>query len=104
TRKIDDGSVVHDGGAPLDGGLCRNNKPTRCTAVIQTAQTPDSAITPSRSAPLAEGCLIRSFVTSSPPFQDGLTPHLDIGRCEGETRRDCGWKCEENKKRIVFYG
>ncbi|MGJ8561649.1 MAG: transposase, partial [Litorimonas sp.] len=25
--------------------LCRNNKPTRCTAVIQTAQTPDSAIT-----------------------------------------------------------
>ncbi|WP_292269302.1 hypothetical protein, partial [Marivita sp.] len=45
TRKIDDGSVVHDGGAPLDGGLCRNNKPTRCTAVIQTAQTPDSAIT-----------------------------------------------------------
>ncbi|MFV0335194.1 MAG: hypothetical protein ACK5JR_14125 [Tropicimonas sp.] len=43
TRKFDDGSVFH-GGAPLVGGLCRNNKPTRCTAVIQTDRTPDSPI------------------------------------------------------------
>ncbi|MGJ8606266.1 MAG: transposase, partial [Marivita sp.] len=35
--------------------LCRNNKPTRCTAVIQTAQTPDSAITRGKQAACLAG-------------------------------------------------
>src|SRR6056297_2039357 len=55
TRKFDDGSLLHDGGAPLVGGLCRNNKPTRCTAVIQTARTPDLPMAHSRAVPKRNG-------------------------------------------------
>jgi hypothetical protein len=53
TRKINNVSCFDGGVSPLVGLLSRNTKSTRYAANLQTAQTPDSVITPLDHANIA---------------------------------------------------